>query len=68
MSKFDQEGEELIKLLYSILNYARLGYEISTFDNCNNCGKTFCEYRPPWWKTVRWNCPLWKGEENERTD
>ena len=58
MSRFEQEGEELIKLLYSILNYARLGYEINTFDNCNNFGKTFREYRPPWWQTVRWKLPF----------
>lgn len=63
MSRFDQDREDIIKILFSILDYARLGYEISTCNNCNNCEKTFCEYRPRWGEMVRWNCHLWEGEE-----
>lgn len=68
MSKFDQDREDIINILYSILNYAKLGYEISTCDNCNNCKRKLCEHRPRWGQTVRWNCPLWRGEDDERPD
>ena len=62
-SILDQDREDIIKILYFILGYAKLGYEISAYDNCNNCKRKNCEYRPRWWQTVRWNCPLWKGGE-----
>lgn len=60
MSRKDQDREELIQLIISICDYARLGYNISTFGNCNNCGEEECKYKPEWGGIVRWNCPLWK--------
>lgn len=60
MSRFDSDREDLIRLIISICNYARLGYDISTYDNCNNCGDKNCQYRPKLGEHVRWNCPLWK--------
>ena len=65
MSKLDQDRENLIRLIISICNYARLGYEVSTQNNCNNCKEEECKYRPYWGNSVRWNCPLWKGEPDE---
>lgn len=65
MSRFDQDREELIRLIFSICDYARLGYSISTYDNCNNCKVSDCEYKPKWGDAVRWNCPLWKGADDE---
>lgn len=69
MSRFDQDREELIRLIISICDHARLGYEISTFHSCNDCGvKRECEYLPKPGEFVRWNCPLWcdnkTGKEN----
>ena len=64
MSKIDHDREELILLIYSICDYARLGYKVSTYDNCNNCKDKECKYRPEWGDSVRWNCPLWKGDES----
>lgn len=60
MSRFSQDREELIRLILSICDYARFGYNISTYDNCNNCRVKDCEYKPEWGRTVRYNCPLWK--------
>ena len=65
MSRFDQDREEIIRILFSILDYARLGYNVSTYDNCNNCKRKGCVYIPKLGQTVRWNCPLWKGDEVE---
>ena len=68
MSRLDEERENLIRLILSICDYARLGYDVSTYNNCNNCGiKHDCEYIPQAGCSVRWNCPLWKpykAEEN----
>ena len=64
MSRSNQDMEELIKLIISICNYARLGYEVSTYSNCNNCKSKECKYRPDLGDYVRWNCPLWIGEQD----
>ena len=64
MSRFDTDREDLIRLILSICDYARLGYNVSTYNNCNNCKDKECEYKPKWGEPpVRWNCPLWKAEE-----
>lgn len=65
MSRFDVDMEELIKLAYSILDYARLGYSISTLHSCHDCDRKFCEFKPDWGDKVRWNCPMWVGEGGE---
>ncbi len=66
MSRFDQDREDLIRLIFSICDYARLGYIISTYNSCNDCKDKDCEYRPKLGESVRWNCPLWKdGEADE---
>jgi hypothetical protein len=65
MSRLDQDREDLIRLIFSICDYARLGYRISTLNNCNNCKMADCEHKPDWGEQVRWNCPLWKGENHE---
>lgn len=65
MSRLDQDRESLITLIISICDYARLGYDISTYNNCNNCKAEDCEYKPQCGYANRWNCPLWKGEDDE---
>ena len=65
MSRFDEDREETIRILFSILDYARLGYKVSTYDSCNNCADKECKYRPEWGDSVRWNCPLWTAERKE---
>ena len=65
MSRFDQDREELIRLIISICDYARIGYDISTRDNCNNCKASDCRCKPKLGEAVRWNCPLWKGVAND---
>lgn len=66
MSRLDQDREELIRLIISICDYARLGYEISSCNNCNNCKVENCQYKPKWGHMVRYRCPLWRGEQDER--
>ena len=69
MSRFDQDREDLIRLIMSICDYARLGYGVSTYNSCNNCGiRRDCEYIPQPGCSVRWNCPLWKPFEAEGAD
>ena len=65
MSRFDEDREDLIRLLFSVLDYARIGYLISTFDNCNNCYRKNCEYKPKPGQMARWRCPLWKGKDDD---
>ena len=62
MSRFDADREEIIHILFSILDYARLGYDISTYNSCNDCGEIDCHHKPKCGDQVRWNCPLWVAE------
>ena len=65
MSRFDQDREELIRLIISICDFARFGYNVSTYNNCNNCGAfDDCEHKPKLGQN-RWNCPLWKSGEDD---
>ena len=60
MSRQDQDIDELIRLIYAALDYAKLGMSVSTYNNCNSCGIVkACKYAPEYGKAVRWNCPLW---------
>ena len=66
MSRLDEDREDLIRLIYSICDYARLGSRISTYNNCNDCKDKDCQYRPDWMDPVRLNCPLWLGSNQKR--
>ena len=68
MSRFDQDREELIRLIFSICDYARLGYSISTYNSCNNCKANGCEYKPKWGEHIRYNCPLHLAEADRKTE
>ena len=66
MSQEDRDLEDLIRLIYSALDYARLGMEVSTYNNCNSCGIVkACKFAPEYGKAVRWNCPLWAVRKEE---
>lgn len=63
MSRLDFDREDLIRLIISICDYARLGAKVASYNNCNNCkSKLDCKYVPDWGHDVRWNCPLWRGD------
>ncbi len=66
MSRFDHDREELISLILSICDYARLGYKVSTYNSCNNCKDRDCKYMPKLGESVRWNCPLWTAERRTK--
>ena len=36
--------------------------------SCNECHNKECGFKPKPGNMVRYNCPLFKGEENERQD
>ena len=57
----DQDREDII----SICDDARLGYNVGTYHNCNNCGRKECQFKPEWGETIWWKCPLWEEGENE---
>ena len=61
----DMKREEIICYIISICDLARLGAKVIKHNNCNNCKKKDCEYRPEWGDSVRWNCPLWEGGDEE---
>jgi len=60
-----REVETFISHIISVCELARLGAKVIKHNNCNNCKKKNCEYRPECGESVRWNCPLWEGGEKE---
>lgn len=56
------ELDDLIKLIFSLCDYARLGMSITRQNSCNDCGHEDCGYKPDYGDNVRWNCPLWKAK------
>lgn len=65
MSRQDEDIKDLTACLFTLLDYARLGMKVSTYNSCNNCRAEECKYRPEWGDSVRWNCPLWTAERKE---
>lgn len=67
--KFMKECQELDGKLKSAeceLNGLRIFYnDVSSMTNCNTCKNELCEYRPKAGQSTRFNCPLWKGEEEK---
>lgn len=63
--KTNEEIERAIQLLYGVLDYARLGNEISNLHNCNDCGNKDCWFSPKPGQVSRFNCPLWVGKTDK---
>lgn len=69
MSRHDEDLNELIGLLVSLISHAQYGMTVKTYDDCNNCGRRNCEHKPKPGQMVRINCPLWSyDDEEEDTD
>lgn len=65
MSRADQELKEMIWLLQSLLDHALYGMRVKTYDDCNNCKRSKCEFMPEPGQMVRINCPLWSYDDEE---
>lgn len=66
MSQMDRDLEDFARLLISAADHIRHSINVSSYNNCNNCGiKLKCEYLPEWGKMTRINCPLWKEVEQD---
>lgn len=39
--------------------------DVSSKPDCNTCCLKQCEYRPEIGQTTRFNCPLWRGKNEE---
>lgn len=63
MSRMDRDAEDFAKMLIYVADCIRYTQNVQSYNNCNNCGKKNCEYKPDWGKQVRINCPLWEGSE-----
>lgn len=63
----DRDLEDFARLLISAADHIRHSIAVSSYNNCNNCAiKLTCRYLPEWGKMTRINCPLWKGEQEDR--
>lgn len=65
----EKENAELLAELKQVIhqrdNYHMYHYELALKPNCNTCADKDCKYRPIPGDTVRANCPLWRGPEEE---
>ena len=56
---------ELEQVKHQRDSYRMYHYELASKPNCNTCADKDCKYRPIPGDTVRANCPLWRGSEEE---
>ena len=56
---------ELEQVKHQRDSYRMYHYELASKPNCNTCADKDCKYRPIPGDTVRANCPLWRGPEEE---
>lgn len=57
-----ENHESCEKMHRKLESYESYFKQVSSLNDCNNCKKRDCEYRPKLGENVRINCPLWKGE------
>ena len=62
MSRMDMDAEDFARMLIYVAECIRYTQNVQSYNNCNNCGKKNCEYKPDWGDQVRINCPLWEDE------
>ena len=58
-TRLDKTIEDIAYILDSLCVLRNI-YETN---NCNECGKKDCEYRPDWGKMVRYNCPFYEEKK-----
>lgn len=63
MSRMDRDAEDFASMLLYVVNCIKYTQRVSSYNNCNNCGKKDCEYKPAWGEPVRIRCPLWESQE-----
>lgn len=61
MSKID---ETITQYAY-VIDCLRTLRRIEQSGSCNGCSNKDCGYRPEWGQSVRYNCPFYKGSEEE---
>ena len=58
--------DELLELLYRLIDCVKFTKEISGLSDCNDCGwKGNCKYEPKIGQITRINCPLWKERKEK---
>ena len=58
--------EEIISVLYHIIDVMRYYERINKLPECNDClHKLTCKYAPEAGQTTRINCPLWEGKKHD---
>ena len=60
MSQFSSDAEDFARLLIHAGECIMYFHNVSSYDDCNNCGKKDCKYKPEPGQMVRINCPLWE--------
>ena len=63
MSRMDMDAEEFARMLIYTADCIRYAQRVLSYNDCNNCGRKDCEYKPELGEQTRINCPLWEGEK-----
>lgn len=62
-----EQEAELEQVKHQLDSYRAYYDDLASKPNCNTCADKDCKYRPIPGDTVRANCPLWRGPEEETT-
>ena len=65
VEKIQKLRAELEQVKHQRDSYRLYHDDLASKPNCNTCADKDCKYRPIPGDTVRANCPLWRGPEEE---
>ena len=63
MSRWDMDAEEFARMLRHAADCITYTNKVTSFHDCNDCGKKDCKYRPKLGEMTRINCPLWESKQ-----
>lgn len=62
MSRMDEDARDFARMLRYVADCIDYYDRVSSYDDCNNCKRKECEYKPRLGEMVRINCPLWRKD------
>ena len=66
MSRMDSDIEDFVRIMREVMSDALYAIAVRSYNDCNDCHRIRCRYRPKPGEMVRINCPLWsEGEQEE---
>lgn len=68
MSQFTVDLEECARMMYHAADCINYYIRVTSYPDCNSCGRITCQYKPKPGQQTRINCPLWLSRWDKRPE